>query len=205
MNKREATVIDLDGTLLDCNSLELYLATALRHLLRAGRIDRVAGMAWWIGLRRLRLISHETMKYRAIALAGSTPEMTARFVDEAKRHYNPRVLDFIERAGKRGDVLLLATAAAECYVPVIWHGEFVASPMGGPDCRDERKRDAVARWLDSRNLHLGYFLTDHTDDLPLARHAMAEGATVVLVNPDALTLKLFKAELPSGSLLVIGV
>ena len=197
----KVTVVDLDGTYLLCNSLELYLKNALSHAARHLRLDLVARILTLFVLRRLRLISHETMKYRAIAAAGDSPEMLASFQRLAKQQINPTVAEFIEDRRKEGDAILLATAAAECYVPLIWHGEYIASPMGGPDCRRERKKDAVARWTTAHNAHISYFLTDHREDLPLARYAAEKGGKVMLVNPSPKSHAVFDKELPSNSIL----
>lgn len=203
LKKRGVTVVDLDGTLLKINSLELYLRTAVKYALRHGRIDRAAAIYILISLRKMRVISHETMKYRAIALAGKSPAMLNTFGLLARRLLNRQVLNFIAARRKRGDKILVASAAAESYVNKIWSGDFIASPMGGPDCRGELKRSAVERRIRDMNLELNYFLTDHCDDLPLARYACENGARVILVRPKGDTRRRFENELPEKSLIVI--
>ncbi len=203
LKKTGVTVVDLDGTLLRINSLELFLKTAMYHALRHVRIDRAAGIAVLYALRRMRLISHETMKYRAIALAGKSPVMLNTFGLKARRLLNRQVLNFIAAQRRNGDKILVASAAAELYVNKIWSGDFIASPMGGPDCRGVRKRDAVERRIKEMGLQLNYFLTDHCDDLPLAHYAADTGAKVILVRPKGNTRQRFEAELPHKSLIVI--
>lgn len=174
-----ATVVDLDGTYVSCNTLHVFIRVALRHI----PLWRRAAVVSLIVARRLRLISHECMKYRALRLAGGEPAMLADFVTTVKAAVNPRVAAFIEERRAAGDRVLLASAASESYVPLLWDGEFIASPFGGPDLRGRRKADAVAAWLDARRLRIVHFLTDHSDDLPLAREAARRGATVHIINP----------------------
>lgn len=197
-NASKITVIDLDETYLLCNSLKLYLRNALNYAAGHLRLDRVTKILTLFALRKLKLISHETMKYRAIKAAGESPEMLKTFKCLAKRQINPKVAKFIEERRRNGDEILLATAAAQCYVPLIWDGNYVASPMGGPDCRGDRKRDTVIQWTTAHNSTIRYFLTDHMEDLPLARYAAASGANVLLVNPNRESLQAFEQALPGA-------
>ena len=201
--KRGITVVDLDGTLLKINSLELFLRTALTYALRHCRIDRVVAILSLYALRRVRLISHETMKYRAIAAAGKAPDMLNIFGLKARRHLNRQVLNFIAARRREGDKILVASAAAGVYVNKIWSGDFIASPAGGPDCRGTIKRDAVEERINDMGLELKYFLTDHCDDLPMATLAADKGAKVILVRPLGNTRMRFESALPKSSLIVL--
>lgn len=198
MTDSKVTVVDLDGTYLTCNSLRLYLKVALKYSLRNLRIDRLSEIFLLYLLRKLRLISHETMKYKSIRLGGKSPRMLHEFSVEAHNAVNKKVKTFLDERQKRGESVLLATAAAESYVPLIWDGEYIASPMGGPDCRGIRKRDAVIRWASGRRLSISFFLTDHHEDLPLAEYVIDNGGKVILVNPSSETLEAFPAGTPVG-------
>lgn len=195
------TVIDLDGTYLTCNSLSLYLKTALKYAVSRLRLDRVMVISALYLFRKLRLISHETMKYRAINFSSKSPAMLNKFKVAAHDKINPIVARFILERKQNGEETLLATAAAECYVPLIWEGDFIASPMGGPDCRGVRKRDSVVKWAERRGLRITNFLTDHHEDLPLAKYAIDNGANVIIVNPSPKTISIINKELPSAILL----
>jgi len=58
--------VDLDGTLLRGNSLHEYIRCGLRH----GSLWQRTRLAVFLGLRRMRLVSHVWMKRRAL---GSYP------------------------------------------------------------------------------------------------------------------------------------
>lgn len=194
------TVVDLDGTYLTCNSLTLYLKVALKYAATHLRIDRVMGISLLCILRKLRLVSHETMKYKAISIAGEAPRMREDFRCAAREKINREVEKFLKDRSGKGDTILLATAAADCYVPLVWDGEFIASPMGGPDKRGVRKRDAVMRWITGRGLKISNFLTDHHEDLPLAEYVADNGGNVILVNPSPKTIQKFNSTVQSARL-----
>lgn len=180
-------MVDLDGTLVECNTLHVMLRLGLRH---APLVNRAA-IAMLIVARRLRLISHETMKYKALALTGRSAAITDKFVVYVESHRSARVASILEERKKAGDRILLASAAASSYIPLIWDGEFLASPDGGPDLRGRSKVRAVEQWLDDNNLEIGMFITDHFHDLPLALATRNRGGEVVIVNPTPKSAKIF--------------
>lgn len=177
-----ATVVDLDGTYLRGNSLHLYIRLGLRRALRRIWLDDLIIISTLLTLRRLRLITHSTMKRKCLAFIGEDDEILTRFRTEALAIINPDVASFIEKRRAAGDAVLLATAASEIYVPAIWDGDYVATAWGAPELRGEAKRDAVAAWLKEKGLKINHFLTDHSDDLPLAAWAEAHGAKVHWIN-----------------------
>ncbi len=70
----------------------------------------------------------------------------------------------------------------------------LVSPPNGPDLRGEVKAEAVKKYLEKNNLSLRYFLTDHSDDLPLARFTRKVGGKVLLVYPKEKSRKAFATE-----------
>ena len=85
---------------------------------------------------------------------------------------------------------MLATAAPDVYVPWIWDGMFVATPIkDNPrhrECRGEAKLADVQSYINKEILcNFDTLYTDHTDDLPLMRAFVH----TVLVNPSAETVK----------------
>lgn len=190
LNHGGATVVDLDGTLVNCNTLHLYIKLGLRH---ADWLHKVV-ISFWLVLRKLKLIKHETMKYRVLELCGQSPVLLEKFRHEVSRNLNKEVTEFLKKRRIAGDRLLLASAAAPSYIPLIWDHEFRASPWGGPDLRGVRKRDAVMRWIEDNELKFNCFITDHRDDLPLALAARRCGALVMIVNPGPKDRKAFERE-----------
>lgn len=187
LKKTGALVVDLDGTLVRCNTLHLYLGLGFRY---AGPLKKIA-ISWLIALRRLRLITHESMKYRALKLAGKSSKLSDEFRCRFDNMVRREIMAMIDDTTKRGGRVLLATAASESYVPLIWHGEFIASPWGGPDLKGTAKRDAVLAWLKKNDLRLEAFATDHSDDLPMAIAARELGADVIIVGATPASAKAF--------------
>lgn len=187
-------MVDLDGTLYRRNSLRVYLRTAMAMHARRLALHRVVAIgSLWLA-RRLHLIDHEAMKYRALAVAGRSEQLLSEFRCRMQVSLNERVVAEIEQHRAAGDRILLASAAAGFYVTLLWQGEMLASPEGGPDLRGEAKRTAVVRWLADNDLELHLVLTDHIHDLPLVREARDRGAEVVIVDPTPRSAEAFARE-----------
>lgn len=186
-----AVITDLDGTLINGNSLKWILKAGLKRLIRQGRIPSFLAVLMLGGLAWTRLISHETMKYGALRLFGDDEKLMKIMHRMGVEHRNNEVQKILAEAVKQGDRILLASAASESYIRQLWDGEFIASPFGGPDLKGNRKLEAVRTWLHDNNLQLNAFLTDHSDDLPLAEYAQSLGATIYLVNPTPKSKQIF--------------
>ena len=185
---RKVTVVDLDGTLVQGNTLHLYLRAALRYLWwrRPLLALRVAAL---MAARAVRLIPHSTMKYGAARAVGAHPAVIARLKETV--HYNPQVIKLLEERKAMGDTLLLATAAFTFYARELWDGELVGSDLAaGPaeECRGERKAAAVADYLRQHRVAPACVITDHHDDLPLLR--LNPAGPNYLINPSAKTARL---------------
>lgn len=185
---RKVTVVDLDGTLVQGNTLHLYLRAALRCLWwrRPLVALRVAAL---MAARVARLIPHSTMKYGAARAVGAHPAVIARLKQTA--HLNSQVLKLIEERKAMGDTVLLATAAFTFYARELWEGDLVGSDLAaGPEteCRGERKAAAVTAYLRQHRAKLACVITDHHDDIPLLR--LNPSGPNYLIHPSAKTLRL---------------
>lgn len=185
---RKVTVVDLDGTLVQGNTLHLYLRAALRCLWwrRPLVALRVAAL---MAARAVRLIPHSTMKYGAARAVGAHPAVIARLKQTA--HLNPQVLKLIEERKAMGDTVLLATAAFTFYARELWDGDLVGSDLAaGPEdeCRGEHKAAAVTDYLRQHRATLSCVITDHHDDLPLLR--LNPAGPNYLINPSKKTAHL---------------
>lgn len=185
---RKVTVVDLDGTLVQGNTLHLYLRAALRCLWwrRPLAALRVAAL---MAARAVRLIPHSTMKYGAARAVGAHPAVIARLKQTA--HLNPQVIKLIEERKAMGDTVLLATAAFTFYARELWDGDLVGSELAaGPEaeCRGEHKAAAVTAYLRQHRAGLACVITDHHDDLPLLR--LNPAGPNYLIHPSAKTLHL---------------
>lgn len=128
-------VIDLDGTYVRGNTLHIYLRCALRHHLHRLHLGRVCGISALLALRLLHLISHPAMKFRALRLAGCDAVLLRDFAERVLPLINPKVEQLRLDYEARGGLTLLATAAADFYVPAVWHHDFVATVTGmGEGC-----------------------------------------------------------------------
>ncbi len=201
---RGATVIDLDGTYSRQNTLKTYIRLGVRYLLSKWRLTSAVTVTTLVAIRGLKLISHTTMKFNALRIIGKDPELMEKFGAEIKSALNSDVKQFIERRKDAGDRILLATAAADFYIPAIWDGDFVATTFDNNElrleCRGEEKRRRVDQWLESNGLKLNYVLTDHHDDAPLLK--VNRTGQNRLVNPSPETLRFFREFEPTHFLLI---
>lgn len=164
-------IVDLDGTYIHGNTLHLYLTSALRHHLCRGHLGRCLGITLYMGLRLFRMIRHTTMKFRCLHWAGQEEVLLQHFAQRTLRRINPRVQQLIEEHEAVGGRTLLATAAADFYVPYLWHGGFVATRMqdnpNRRECRGTEKLRRVHEWLRKQEGVIDAVVTDSKDDLPL--------------------------------------
>ncbi len=162
--KKRLMAVDLDGTLITGNSLHEYIRCGLRHSSIWVRVCLVALLA----ARRLRLISHLAMKRRVLALIKPDDEFKADLTSRVRCMVRHSVMEEIERHQAGGGTVLLATAAPETYVPLIWSGDYVCSDRRSEvECRGEEKLRRVLRFADDTGVRLSVVITDHPDDMPL--------------------------------------
>lgn len=186
---KKLVVVDLDGTLLRGNSLHIYIMCGIRALWRRKSLPKLSRLAAVIALRRLRLISHRQMKWTALRLIPADDYLLQEdFRKRADKSLNANVNELLNQYRANGCSILLATAAADTYVPLIWHGDMLATRIADnpehAEMRGTAKRDAVLRYSARHGMTLQAVITDHSDDLPLL---MAGAAENIVVSPDAAT------------------
>lgn len=190
LSPRKIVIVDLDGTLVDGNTLHLYLKSALLTA-PFGIRARIAGL---LVLRRLRIISHVAMKFGALRRIKPTDRLNDRFVKNVKRKMRSNVTRLLEDYRQEGCTVLLATAAPDIYIPLIWTEEFLATKTDGNEQKDEMRGETKAAAV-SNFMHRGdtihAVITDHHDDLPLLR---LEAQSRFLVSPSRRTVALANAE-----------
>lgn len=202
MNGRDAIVIDLDGTLTQCNSFREYILAAVPQLLRRGRIVAASDVCAAVAARKLRLTSHSRMKRRIMKAAGpwlSGADME-RLADKLIQRLNDTVAVMVSKARSRGDAVILATAAPRAYADIIARrlglDECIATenPDAGGEWKENvgaEKLQRVAESLGRRGWRLTAVVTDHHDDLPLLRLG---GIRRILIRPTASTIARLRAE-----------
>lgn len=198
------TVIDLDGTYIDGNTLKIYLACGLRYLSSHFKIKQLSRLLLAVAKRKAGLSSHKEMKRVILSTLYAYPEILYTFKDAANLKINPLVKDLISHHQRFGRRILLATAAPEFYVSTVWHGDFVATQFQPnkplTECLGVEKLRRVKQWLDDNGCRLVCVVTDHKDDAPLL-HFNSDGQNI-LVNPSASTLRFFRELKPTHFLLI---
>jgi phosphoserine phosphatase len=166
-------VIDLDGTYIQGNTLHIYLRCAINYHLRHFHLLRAAHISWLLTLRSFGAISHVDMKFPALALAGRDETLLNYFTRSVLPLVHPKVEALRQEYEERGGLTLLATAAADFYIPRIWSGDYVATRADrNPEkmeCRGPEKLRRVQEWLDAHHARIAVVITDHVEDLPLVR------------------------------------
>lgn len=177
----ETLIIDLDGTLVDCNSFTEFV----RYLFIT--VPKVRGrIAYIVALRKLRLISHHEAKRRIVAVASKVLEKRDidYFVNKMISRVRPSLLRSLEVSGR----VILATAAPEIYAlplaSALGIREVTATTNESPENRGTTKLRNVER-LGVKFDEETVVITDHHDDLPLLR-SNQKGRNI-LINPDSAT------------------
>ena len=116
MGKRHLVVVELDGTLVQGNTLHEFMRLGLRHNLRRGRIIPSLNIIWLMLLRRLKLISHTKFKYNVLEEIEITNEIQHAFKAKITSKINPDVKRLINDFHEEGADILLATAAPDTYI-----------------------------------------------------------------------------------------
>lgn len=198
------TVVDLDGTYVSCNTLERYIMIGLKHHLCRFRLFSAIGVIMMVTLRRLRFISHTAMKFTCLRLLDSDRSFHGKFVNDVLKHLNTDVKSLLDDRRQSGHRILLATAAPDLYVPMIWDGDFVATQTeNNPEhleCRGEEKLRLIIRYASANSCFIDTVITDHHDDAPLLEYNHA--GTNILVRPSCRTLRFFREFKPAHFLLI---
>ncbi|MGN0230897.1 MAG: HAD family hydrolase [Muribaculaceae bacterium] len=194
----KTAIFDLDNSLLADNSLRLYARHMMGVLLRRRRLVRLVALICHISFRRLRIVSHITMKQHLMHLTihdFDTPALNA-FIRTLQAHVDPRALALFNRWHSQGWLILLATAAPSCYADEfarrmgfdgVCATQIPADDSPMTECRGEEKLRCAINWLEAHNASLEALVTDHHDDLPLLRLPKHLN---ILVDPSEKTLSM---------------
>ncbi len=156
--------VDLDGTLVRGNTLHEYIRCGLRHGGIRSRLRILAALT----LRRLRVSSHVAMKRRVLAAIRPDAAFVADFRGRVDAMRRPEVDALMRRHREAGGIVVLATAASELYVPLIWDGDSVSTDARcAVECRGAEKLRRVLSYAEARGARLDTVVTDHPDDMPL--------------------------------------
>lgn len=188
-------VIDLDGTLMRCNTFSRFTLWVWQLLMRRGRWGTAARIARTVARRKLRRLSHAAAKHEILAAARGAlrREDWSWFASTLRGQIRPEVAALIE-SGRY--VTLLATAAPQEYavavgrqtgVDAVIATQWTPDPSDYCECRGEEKLRRVKAFAQGRGLEVEGVLTDHHDDLPLLQAYNGKG---VLVHPSRKSRKI---------------
>jgi phosphoserine phosphatase len=177
-------IIDLDGTLLSANSFSCWARFMLRapfaRRSRASRIRISVEVAAALAARRLRLIDHAALRSRlqriwVRATTGDGGRALIAFLEELEAQIRPELRSMLAAIAAGEVDAVLATAALPDYVlPLgdrLGFRHVVAAPVPTGGEPGVPKRDGVRTLLRDAGwaTRLSILLTDHMDDMPLAR------------------------------------
>ncbi|WP_289158264.1 HAD family hydrolase [uncultured Muribaculum sp.] len=189
-------VIDLDGTLLDCNTFRRYIMAMSKTMAVRCHIYDLMVVVVFVVLRGVRVISHARMKRQVLKTTGkyATEEWLRDFSTRLFDYRNNRVLDVIRYYKEKSYGVIIATAAPANYATWIADrvhvGVCLATPMDVDDDWEEfsgeRKLEAVMQYLNKAGGELTTVVTDHYDDLPLLKYNLGRN---IIISPSKKTLR----------------
>lgn len=199
---RIAALFDLDKTLLDTSSGQLYA----RYTYRLGHTGRaeLARVMWWTVLSHLGVLDMENLIPRLLEAAAGDEEKEMRelcdrwFVEDVMPHIAERGVERVAQHQQKGHVVAIVSASTQYVVQpmaaylgidgqyVCTHLESKAGMLTGrvepPVCYGQGKVVWAERFAAERGVDLSssYFYTDSISDLPLLERV----GHPVAVNPD---------------------
>jgi HAD superfamily hydrolase (TIGR01490 family) len=199
---RVAALFDMDRTLLDASSGQLYA----RYLVRQGLMGRgeLARIAWWSLLNRLGLLRMENLIPRLLAEAAGDDEAEMRalcdrwFAEDVLPHITERGQQCLEEHRAQGHVIAIVSASTQYAVRPMANylgiaGQYVCTHLESkngrltgqvvpPVCYGPGKVVWAERFAAEHDADLAasFFYTDSISDLPLLERV----AQPVAVNPD---------------------
>lgn len=192
-------VIDLDGTLLDCNTFRLYITAMLGLTARRGHLIDMMTIIVFVALRGVRIISHAEMKRSILRTTArhATDEWLRDFSSKLFTHSNKRVLDVINYYKEKSYGVIIATAAPANYATWIADrvhiGVCLATSMDvdgeWSEFSGERKLEGVMQYLNKSGGELATVVTDHYDDLPLMKYNLGRN---IIISPSKKTVKVLE-------------
>ena len=176
----KAVVVDLDGTLLTINTFKSYILYVVKQACYKYRLDIIIALAFWVVLRKLRLVTHERMKYKILKHSEffMNQKRLQNFVDIILPFLNRKIYDCALSYRRQGCYLCLSTAAPLSYASLIvqqLHFDGICASLMPSQvdskCWRENVREIKCKntleYLSIRSLKLYVLMTDHYDDIPL--------------------------------------
>ena len=186
---KSITLVDLDGTLVKVNTWPFFARKVLNQAFGKGKVPMAFCLGFMLLLRKLKFISHKRIKKFFLLRSHDLLNKHDRekFAFEMSCHFNPDVLRLLEEASHKDSLIVMATAAAGEYAPLISAHAGINKTLCSPrackgtdyiECRGDKKADEAQKLAELSGLPVSLVITDHNDDLPLfnrfprARHIM---------------------------------
>jgi HAD superfamily hydrolase (TIGR01490 family) len=209
---RIAALFDLDRTLLDTSSGQLYARFQFRNN-QIGRWE-LAQVAWWGFLTELGLLRMENLIPKLLAAAAGDDERETRaqsdrwFVEDVIPHVTERGQQMVEEHKSQGHVIAIVSASTQYVIrPMAAYldipGQYVCTHLESNDgqltgrvkppvCYGAGKVVWAERFAAEHDVDLSasYFYTDSISDLPLLERV----GHPVAVNPDLRLRRLAKQQ-----------
>lgn len=192
--------MDLDGTLLNGNSLKIFMRHLPGVLVKRNAWMPALASIWWMGQRILRLVSHKKMKWHLcnIARRHLLEKDWESMAERMLGYVSPMVEAYLSGPANKECRKYIATAAMEEYaLPLgrklgfdgVLATRYSEDEANYEEMRGIKKREGIEGILNKKRLRMESFLTDHSDDLPTAS---AFPLQTILVNPSCKSLEIFR-------------
>jgi phosphoserine phosphatase len=193
--RKRLVVIDLDGTLVDCNTFPRWVWWLIKDSLYHVRVQEFFTILYLLVKRKIFLSSHRDFKSRLESFSFPTACVDG-FVRSLKKKRNVRLVQKIRDGLHDNSVVIIATAAPSRYASSLvrqcnLNVSVLAShweKTGFKENAGYEKLASVRDWAEKNYCRLDTVITDHYDDLPL----MQAARTVYLVQPSQQTVQAVK-------------
>lgn len=199
--KKGCVVVDLDNTLLRCNSTKKLSFFLVGKLIAGWRFNDLGQVGFALIKRKLGLIPHRILKHTILKSARKnfSADDIDLFAQKLIGELNETVCGII--SDYTDCRVLIATAATDMFMQAFvkklpFKADFSASAYTDDaekyvDNLGRQKLKSVEEYLNEKDCVLTTFITDHRDDLPLLKHNKGRN---FLVKPSKKTLKVLRKE-----------
>ena len=190
------TVVDLDGTLCQCNTFHAFVFYLMKQAFRYGNILLLAKIILWTGLRTIRIIPHKRWKFQLLKNNQNKKIDLDNFVNTLQ----PKLNQFVIEESKKYNIRVLATAAPELYAQKIaekYNFTHIVATKTSEKYSDFRENIQSTKFKQVKALlkelsvsDIDLIFTDHIDDALLIKDAKKSW----LINANQVLKAYVKAE-----------